>query len=191
MHRLFAILLICLFIPFCQTNVTYVFTHIPTTIVQSLLNSNGFLLTNSSYVTRLLTSGVDLINSIQTFLTATDTQSVAFSWNTGDCSFPSSLAITYPSINISSPICFTEIPSSITNLLQLTSTSQQLASAATIFMQQYSLTYFSIIISLSSDFYSNLAQEFSIYLTENSFVLQNVLFLSNFTSSSLSSTSKG
>jgi hypothetical protein len=75
--------------------------------------------------------------------------------------------------------------------LQLTSTSQQLASAATIFMQQYSLTYFSIIISLSSDFYSNLAQEFSIYLTENSFVLQNVLFLSNFTSSSLSSTSKG
>jgi hypothetical protein len=75
--------------------------------------------------------------------------------------------------------------------LQLTSTSQQLASAATIFMQQYSLTYFSIIISLSGDFYSNLAQEFSIYLTENSFVLEKFLFLSNFTSSSLSSASKG
>ncbi|CAF3648125.1 unnamed protein product, partial [Rotaria sp. Silwood2] len=66
-------------------------------------------------------------------------------------------------------------------------TNQQLASAATLFMNQYSLIYFSIIISDSSDFYFNLAQEFSTYLTEKNLILEQILLKSNFppTSNSL------
>jgi hypothetical protein len=193
MHLLFAILLIFLFIPsyFCQNNITYVFSHINTSTISTILNSNGFILTNSSYVKRLSSSGAQLLNSTQTILSANNIQSIAFSWNTGDCSFPLSVAATYGSINVSSPICvFQRTLSSITNFLQLTTTSKQLASAAAVFMTHNSLNYFSIIISSSSDFYFNLAQEFSTYLVENNYILEQFLFVSNFPSS-LTSTSKG
>jgi hypothetical protein len=134
---------------------------------------------------------VNFLNSIETISSANDIQSIAFSWNTGDCSFPSTLALRYQSINVSSPICFNAIPSSINNFLLLTITSQQLANSAAIFMNSYTLTYFSIIISSSSDFYFNLAQDFSTYLTEDSYILEQFLFTTSFTSTTLSARSKG
>jgi len=194
MHLLFYILLIFLFIPsyLCQNNLTYVFSTIPTSEIETLLQSNGFILSNSSYVTRLLSSlGVDFLNATQTILAANNIQSIAFSWNTGDCSFPTALALKYTSINVSSPICYTEITPSTNNFLQLTITNQGLASAATVFMRQYALNYFSIIIGSSNSFYFNLAQQFSTYLTESNFILDQFLFVSSFTSSILSSSSKG
>jgi len=175
----------------CQNNLTYVLSELTVAEIESLLNSNGFILTNSSYVKRLSSSTVNFINSTQTLLSATDIQSIAFTWNTGDCTFPASLALQYPSINISSPICFTELNVTATNLLQLSITTQQLAHAASIFMNHYTLTYFSIIISDSNSFYTNLAQEYSAYLTEYSLVLEQFLFKSSFSSSTLSARSKG
>jgi hypothetical protein len=193
MHLLFDILLIFLFIPSysCQNNLTYVFSQLTIAEIELLLNSNGFILTNSSYVKRLSSSTVNFLNSTQILLSANDIQSIAVTWDTGDCTFPSALALQYPSINISSPICFTELNITATNLLQLTITSKQLAHAAYIFMNHYTLTYFSIIISDSSSFYTNLAQEFSTYLTEYSLILEQFLFKSSFTSSALSARSKG
>ena len=147
MYRLlFSILL---FIPFsyCQLNFTYVLSPINSSTIESYLQVNTFLLTNTSYVTRLSTSGVEFLNSMQILLTANDTQSIVVNWNTGDCSFPSALAVRNGSINISSPICFTTASASLPNLLHLTITSEQLANSAAIYMNTYSLTYFSILLS--------------------------------------------
>jgi hypothetical protein len=193
MHLLFSLLLISLSISSfrCQSNITYVFSSINLTTVETYLQFNGSILANTSVVQRLSTSGVDFLNSIQTILTANDTQSIAFSWNTGDCSFPVALALRNDTINVSSPICFTSIPTSIHNFLLLTLTSQELSDAAAIFMNSYSLTYFSIIMSSSSDFYFNLAQEFSTYLTEDSYILEQFIFTTSFTSTTVSSRSKG
>ena len=193
MHLLFSILIISLSVSSfrCQSDITYVFSFINQTTVESYLQFNGSILANTSAVERLSTSGVDFLTSIQVILNANNTQSIVFSWNTGDCSFPSALALQYDKINVSSPICFTSVPSSINNLLLLTVTSQQLSEAASIFMKTYSLTYFSIIMSSSSDFYFNLAQEFSTYLTEDSFVLEQFIFTSSFSPTILSARSKG
>lgn len=194
MHLLFDTLLISLFISsyLCQNSITYVFSHVPTSTVELSLQSNGFILTNTSYVQRLLTAtGAEFFNATRVFLSANDSGSIVFSWNTGDCSFPTALASAYPSTTIISPICFSDIDSSVTNLLQLTVVTKQLATAATIYMKHYTLTYFSIIISLTNSFYFNLAQEFATYLTENSFTLEQLLSTSTFTSSSLSYRSRG
>jgi hypothetical protein len=139
----------------------------------------------------LPTAGVQLLNSTETLLTSNDSNGIVFNWNTGDCSLASAIALRYSSIEIISPICYTEINSTISNILQLTVTTKQLASAATVFMNQYILTYFSIIISSSSDFYFNLAQEFSTYLTEQNFILEQFLVFSTFPPSSTSLRSKG
>jgi hypothetical protein len=193
MHLLFSILLISLFISSfrCQYNITYVFSPINTITVESYLQSNGSILASTSYVERLSTLGVDFVNSIQIILAANNTQSIAFSWNTGDCSFPSAIALKYEKINVSSPICLTGLPSTISNFLQLTITNQQLSNAAAVFMNYYTLTYFSIIMGSSSDFYFYLAQEFSTYLTQDSYILEQYLFTTNFTSTILSARSKG
>ncbi|CAF0809266.1 unnamed protein product [Adineta steineri] len=192
MHLLFDIILIFLFLPtyLCVTNFTYTFSHVATSKIPTLLQSDGFLLADSSSVARLLSTDDELINSTQILLSSNNSQSIAFSWNTGDCSLPSALAYTYPLIDISSPICFSSISSSINNILQLTVTIPQLASAATLYMNQYSLTYFSMIISSSNNFYFNYAQEFSTYLTQNSLTLEHFLFKSSFTSSLVSARSK-
>ncbi|CAF4436647.1 unnamed protein product, partial [Rotaria sp. Silwood2] len=189
MHLLYDIILIFICIPYylCLNSFTYVLSHINTNKIYSVLRSNDSILTNSSYVQHLSLSGVKLLDSIETLLSVNDTQSIAFNWNKGDCSLPLALALKYESINISSSICFSEIDLSVNNILKLLVTNQQLASAATLFMNQYSLTYFSIIISDSSDFYFNLAQEFSTYLTEKNLILEQILLKSNFppTSNSL------
>ncbi|CAF2069702.1 unnamed protein product [Rotaria magnacalcarata] len=192
MYLLYNIILILISIQsyLCQNNFTYVLSHINTSEINSVLSSNDYILTNSSYVTRLPILGIQLLNSIQTLLSSNNTQSIVFSSNTSDCSLPIALALKYNAINISSPLCFSDTTSSISNILQLAVTSEQLASAAIIFMNQYSLTYFSIIISESNDFYSNIAQEFSAYLTEKNFISEQILIQSNFLSSSSSSRSK-
>ncbi|CAF4063103.1 unnamed protein product [Rotaria magnacalcarata] len=192
MYLLYNIILILISIQsyLCQNNFTYVLSHINTSEINSVLSSNDYILTNSSYVTRLPILGIQLLNSIQTLLSSNNTQSIVFSSKTSDCSLPIALALKYNAINISSPLCFSDTTSSISNILQLAVTSEQLASAAIIFMNQYSLTYFSIIISESNDFYSNIAQEFSAYLTEKNFISEQILIQSNFLSSSSSSRSK-
>ena len=193
MHLLFDIIIIFLLIPsyLCQNNYTYVFSYLPNSTIQSILRSDDFILTNSSYVIRLPTAGVQLLNSTQTLLASNDSNGIVFNWNTGDCSLSSAIALRYPSIETISPICNSEIDSTVSNILQLTVTNLQLANAATVFMTQYSLTYFSLIISTSSDFYFNLAQEFSTYLTESNYVLEQFLFFSTFPPSSTSLRSKG
>ncbi|CAF3681686.1 unnamed protein product [Rotaria sp. Silwood1] len=188
MHLLYDIIFIFLCIPsyLCLNNFTYVLSHINTNEISSILRSNDSILTNSLYVQRLSLSGVELLDSIEKILLWNNSQSIAFSWNKGDCSLPLALALKFKSINISSPICFSHIDISVNNILKLLVTNQQLALAATLFMNQYSLTYFSIIISESSDFYLNLAQVFSSYLTENNLILEQILLKSNFPPSSSS-----
>ena len=175
----------------CTSDLTYVLSHVTNASIQTFLRSDGLILTNSSAVTRLSSTGLDLINSVQTLLSSLDVQSIVFSWDTGDCSIPAIVALNSSSTNVSSPICFTETPSG-SNLLQLTVTSDQLADAAAVLMTHYSLSYFSILISNSSDFYLKLAQGFSTSLAKKSFILEQFLFISNFsTSSSTSFRSKG
>lgn len=193
MHRLLSLLLIFLIAPSfrCQYNLTYVLSPINTSTVELYLQSNGFILTNSSYVKRLSTLGVEFLNSTEILLAADDIQSIAVSWNTGDCSFPAALAAKYDPTSVSNALCFTGISLSFANLLQLTITIDQLADSAAVLMHFYSLTYFSVITSLSNDFYFNLAQEFSTYLTRDTFVLEQFIFLGGFTSSSVSARSRG
>lgn len=188
-----SLLLLFLFIPSsrCQTNLTYVFSHVNTNLIEFYLQSNGWFLTNTSYVKRLPTMGMDFLNSTELILTANDIQSIAINWNTGYCSFAAALAEKYSWINVSYPLCFTDISLSMSNLVQLSITMDQLANAASIFMKFYSLTYFSIITSLTDDFYFNLAQQFSTHLTKKTFVLEQFLFPSSFTLASISLRSKG
>lgn len=187
MHLLFDILLIFLHISisFSVNSVTFVFSPVPDSTVQTLLRSDTPL-SNTSYVTRLSSTDANLLNSTDILRAASNTiNSIAFSGETGDCSLSTALAVRYSTINVSSAICFTSVSSSLTNFLQLTITSQGLASAATLFMNHYSLTYFSIIIGSSNDFYFNLAQEFSTYLSENYFSMEHFFYKSNFTQSLL------
>jgi hypothetical protein len=188
MDFLLNILILFLFIPscFCAINNTYVLSSTTNSEINSLLDSNGLTLTNSSSVTRLSSSTSNFVSSTRTLLSATNIKSVVFAWDTGDCSYPSALAVTYSNIYISSPICFTQV-SSLNNLLQLTATSQQLGQAATVFMNQYSLHYFSMILSDSNDFYSNLAEQFTSYLTQKSFFFERSITVPSFSATSISS----
>jgi len=127
---------------------------------------------------------MDLVNSIQTLLSSINNiQSIVFEWNTGDCTYPSALATIYSTKLISCPICSTGI-SSLNNLLQLTVTTNQLGQAAAVFLNQYSLHYFSMILTDSNSFYLNLAEQFSNYLTRQSYIYERFIPVSNFTSSS-------
>ena len=184
MEVLFNILIIFIFIPFYSClNLTYVLSYTNASEISSLLRSNDLILINTTYVKRLSSLSNDLLLSTQILLNATDVQSIVFTWNTGDCSYPSALATTYPAKYISSPVCFTE-SSSLNNLLQLTATSTQLGQAAVSCLRYYSLHYFSIILSDSNPFYSNFALHFSGYLTQMSYIFERSLSVSNFTSSS-------
>ncbi|CAF4402468.1 unnamed protein product, partial [Adineta steineri] len=112
----------------CQ-NLTYVLTYTSTSVINSYLNPNISILTNAAVVERLLSTSNGLVSSTKILLTATNIQSIVFAWNTGDCSYPSALATSYPTIFISSPICFTQTSLS-NNLLQLAPTTDQLGYAA-------------------------------------------------------------
>ena len=184
MEFFFNIILIFIFIPsyIYAVNLTYVLSPANTSEINSFLRSNAAsILTNGTYVKRLLTTSTNLLSSTQTLIAATDVQSVVFTWNSGDCSYPSAIAITNPTKYISSSICFTST-SSLNNLLQLTVTTQQLGQAATIFMNQNSLHYFSMILSDSNVFDSNLAIEFSSYLVQKAFIFERLMPVSSFTS---------
>jgi hypothetical protein len=133
---------------------------------------------------RLLSTSDVLLTSTQTLITANNSQSVVFVWNTGDCSYPFALAKTWPTKYISSPICFSQVSSSI-NLLQLTVTTTQLGQAAVSFMSYYSLHYFSMILTDSNNFYSNLAEEFSGYLSQKSYIFERTILVSNFSLASI------
>ncbi len=186
MEFLFHILILFLFISFSLSlnNLTYVLTNTNASYIPSLLRSNGLILTNTTYVMRLLSTSDVLLTSTQTLITANNSQSVVFVWNTGDCSYPFALAKTWPTKYISSPICFSQVSSSI-NLLQLTVTTTQLGQAAVSFMSSYSLHYFSMILTDSNIFYSNLAEEFSGYLSQKSYIFERTILVSNFSLASI------
>ncbi|CAF1256193.1 unnamed protein product [Rotaria sordida] len=185
MEFLSSIIIIFIFIPsyLCLNNLTYVFSHTATSDINVLVSSNGLILTNTAYVKRLSSSTVDLLQSTEKLLNATDVQSIVFGWNTGDCSYPSAIALKYPTKYISIPICFTHV-SSLNNILRLTVTSEELGQAAVSFMNYYSLHYFSMILSDSNEFYLNLAQKFSSYLSQKSYIFEKLISVSNFSSSS-------
>ncbi|CAF4795042.1 unnamed protein product [Rotaria sp. Silwood1] len=187
MEFLFSIIILSTFISsyLCLSNITYVFSYTAASDINVLLQSQGLILTNTTYVERLSSSTVDLLYSTRTLLNATNIQSIVFEWNTGDCSYPSSIAMSYPTKYISIPICFNQIYS-FNNTLQLTVTSEELGQAAISFMSYYSLHYFSMIISDSNEFYSNLAQQFSNHLTKNSYIFEKLIPLSNYSSSASS-----
>jgi hypothetical protein len=188
MELLFRILILFLLISFSSSlnNLTYVLSTTNASYIPSLLRSNGLILTNTTYVMRLSATSDVLLASTQTLLTATNAQSVVFVWNTGDCSYPLALAKTYTTKYISSPLCFSKVSSPI-NLLQLTVTTTQLGQAAVSFMNTYSLHDFSMILSDSDSFYSNLAEDFSSYLTQKTYLYERMIFVSNFTASSITS----
>lgn len=188
MELFFELVILVVLIPshLCLNNLTYVFSHTTNDSVASLLRYNNLNLLNSSYVRRLSSTPDDLVTSTRVFLSASSIQSVVFSWNTGDCSYPSSVAKNMPSQFVSSPLCFTGT-SSLSNLLQLTATSQQLGQAAGGFMSRFSLHYFSVILTDSNAFYSNFARQFSGTLTEALFIYERLISATNFSSSAISS----
>ena len=180
----FIIIILFLFIPSYSStnNLTYVLSHTTIDDINSLLGPNDLILANTSYVERLSSSTNDLLNSTETLLSAHNIQSIVIQWNTGDCSYPSALATTNPVKYIGSPICFSLV-SSLNNLIQLTVKSKQLAQAATVYMNYYSLHYFTMVIRDSNNFYSNIAQQFSHHLTQNSYFYEKSVSISNFSSS--------
>jgi hypothetical protein len=186
MDLLFSFIIIFIYFPSYFCNLTYVLSHIPTSEVTSLIRSNALILTNSTYVMRLPTSSVSLLTSTQTLFASNNIQSLVFTWNTGDCSYPAALATNFSTIYISSPICFTSTSTS-NNLLQLTATVGQLGQAASSYMSFYTLHYFTMITSDSNDFYFTLVQQFASYLTENSFMYERLILKSNFSYSTISS----
>ena len=187
------LVLIFLFIPSsrCQSNLTYVFSHVNTSLIELYLRPTGWFLTNLSHVKHLPTIGVNFLNSTEVILAANDIQSIAVSWNTGYCSYAVALAERYPWISVSNALCFTTTYLSISNLFQLTITIEQLAQSAAVFLNYYSVTYFSIITSLSNDFYPSLAQEFATQLTKSAYILEQFLFSTRFPPTSSALRSKG
>ena len=182
-------LYICfLFIPpsIYSNNLTYVFTHIPSSNISTLFRSNGLLLLNTSAVQRLSSLNSALLTSTSTILSANNIQSIVFSWNTGDCSYPSSLAAYVPTITIINPICLTS-NLALSNQIQLIATSDQLANAAVIFMTRSSLHYFSMIVTDSNSFLLSFGQQFASYLSEASFIYERLISASNFSSSTVTS----
>ena len=169
-----------------STNLTYVLTPINASYINAVLRSNSSLLSSTSFVTRLSSTSDNLLTSTRTLLAATDSRAIVFVSDTGDCSYPSALAQTYPSKYISSPICFSQV-SSFPNLLQLTVTSGQLGQAAAALMNSYALHYFSIIISASNSFYVSLAEQFSNYLTQQTYLLERTISVPNFSATSIAS----
>lgn len=169
-----------------STNLTFVFTHLPTTNLSVYLQSNALTILNSNSVRRISTLNSELINSTQTLITTASFQSIVFSWNTGDCSFPKSLASFYSSKSIVNPICSTTIPS-LSNQIQLNVRSSQLAEAAAIFMTRYSLHYFTMIVTDSNAFHLSIAQDFASYLSEASFINERLIGSSSFSASTITS----
>lgn len=167
-----------------STNLTYVLTPTNASYISAVLRSNSSILSNTSYVIRLSSTSENYLASTRTLLAATNSQSIVFITDTGDCSYPWALAQTYPSKYITSPSCFSQA-SSFTNFLQLTVTSAQLGQAAAALMNSYALHYFSMIISTSNNFYVTLAEQFSSYLTQQSYLLERTMFVSNFAASSI------
>lgn len=167
-------------------NFTYVLTPTNASYINAFLLSNSSILGSNSFVIRLSSTSDNLLASTRTLLTATDSRSIVFISDTGDCSYPLALAKTYPNKFISSPICFSQV-SSFPNLLQLTVTSTQLGQAAASLMNSYALHYFSMIISASNSFYVSLAEQFSNYLTQQSYLLERTMFVPNFSASTIAS----
>ena len=189
MRPLTFILTALIFLPssLSLANLTYVLSHTTTNTVKSYLGASESILTNASYVKRLSALSNDLIASTQTLLSSSDIQSIVFTWNTGDCSYPLSLARTYSTKYLSSPICMTSTSLAPANVLQLTVTSKQLAQAADAFMTRYSLHYFSMILSDSNEFYNNLAEQFAGYLSANTFIYERLIAKSNFSAATITS----
>ena len=188
MRSLAFIITAVIFLPssFSLANLTYVLSHTTTNAVETFLGTGVSILTNASYVKRLSALSNDLIASTQTLLLSPDIRSIVFTWNTGDCSYPLSLAKTYSTKYLSSPICLTPTNRLAPgNLLQLTVTSEQLARAADAFMTRFSLHYFSMILTDGNEFYNSLAEQFARYLSANSFIYERSITRSNFSAGTI------
>ena len=181
MHLLVAILALSIRSFVCQSNLTYVLTSV------SNVRFADFILSDASTVKRLSSIGPELLNSTQELLSSGNIHSIVLNWNTDDCTLPSALALRYPSTNVISPLCCPNFVSPTSNLLHLSVKSSQLASAASIYMSQNSLSYFSVLVGSSNELYKNFAQTFSIDLTGQGFVLETYSLLTN--TSTLPSTS--
>lgn len=169
-----------------MTNLTYVLTPTNASYISVVLRSNSAILSNTSYVIRLSSTSENFLASTRTLLAANNSRAIVFITDTGDCSYPWALARTYSSKYITSPICFSQT-SSFINLLQLSVTSAQLGQAAAALMNSYTLHYFSMIISTSNNFYVSLAEQFSNYLTQQSYLLERTMLVSSFSASSITS----
>lgn len=189
MDYLYNIFLLLLFST-STASLTYTLSQVNVSTIGTYLQSTmSSVLTNTMTVRRLSASDTDLLTSTQTLLAATDAKSIAFAWNSGDCSYPAAIAKKNASVYVSSPICFTAAAtsSSLTNLIQLTATIEQLAQAGVYFLNTNSLHYFSMVVTDSSNFYTNLASQFARYLTSQSYIYERTIPMSNFTTSAITS----
>jgi len=190
MDYLYNIFLLLLFST-STASLTYTLSQVNVSTIGTYLQlTMSSVLTNTASVRRLSTSDMDLLTSTQILLSATNVESIGFAWNSGDCSYPAAIAKKNSSIYISSPICFTAATSSsssLTNLIQLTATIEQLAQAGIYFLNMNSLHYFSMVVSDSNDFYTNLASQFASYLTSQSYIYERTIPMSNFTTSAINS----
>ena len=189
MHLLVAILALSVRSAVCQSNLTYVLSSVSSASYSRFVD---FTLSNASTVKRLSSIGPELLNSTQELLSSANIHSIVLDWNTDDCTLPSAFALRFPSTLITSPLGCPDFVSPTSNLLHVTVKTSQLGSAASIFMSQNSLSYFSMLVGSSNELYRSLAQKFSIYLTGQNFILEKYSMLSNTsTAPSTSLRSKG
>ena len=175
-----------------SSNVTYLLSPVSSIYLENYLNLNNSILNDSSSVQRLSSSTDELISSLDILSMITNHDSIVFNSDDADCSLSTALAFHYNSCDVSTPICFSVFSSPPSNLYRLTVNSEQIALAAKLFMNQYSLIYFSILLTDSNDFYLKFSQSFSSYLTKNAFILEQTVFINNFSSASVTNqNSKG
>ena len=175
-----------IFVGFSSSSDIFTFSHLSNSTVNAYLNTNAASLLISNGIRRLSSSSIELLSSIDDLFSSNDVDSVVFTWNTGDCVYPRAIATYHSNKFIVSPICFTGRSSSSRNFVQLTVTTEQLAQAASAFMSQHSLTYFTMIYSSSDEFYSNLALQFNGHLSKNTFTHERSFLTSNFSATTLS-----
>lgn len=179
-----------IYLTHCQ-NTTLILSNVLITDINYFLRPDQTALTNLTFIHRLSSRIEKLIDSVNNFsLSVVNTNSIVFNSNTGDCSFPLAVASKFISSAVASSICFTDSSFYTSNFYRYTVSAEQMASTGALFMRQFSLVYFSIIISQSNEFYFKIAQKFALALTQQSFILEQFLFFTNISAMNLKSKGK-
>lgn len=169
---------------FAANNLTYIFSAIPNSTVESLLTPTGLSFFTGAVSKRLSSSSNQILPSFNVLFSANNVKAIVFASISADCFYPQSFAENFPTKFVLAPVCSDENRLSNSNYFQLNVDTRQLAEAAAVFMRSYSLNHFSTIVT---QIYSVWAQRFSESLTRSSIVHERTFFTSNLTLNSFSS----